>query len=208
MTLFIKSQNIKLSLIIILGLPKKLVDVIFVMGSADPNGREALTKEKIIANNIIEKPKDAFVKYGVVQFEEAGSVKVPLGDYDNEKELKESVKKLPFKEGTSLNEGIKSAGKELDKNGRPKARKIMVVFIDGNDNSTKDALKKVAEPLKKKNIKIIPVVLGENVDEEKLKPLLANKKKPKKGKDPKKVADEVAEEILNGTSQIFYTNLF
>jgi hypothetical protein len=84
----------------------------------------------------------------------------------------------------------------------------MVVFIDGNDNSTKDALKKVAEPLKKKNIKIIPVVLGENVDEEKLKPLLANKKKPKKGKDPKKVADEVAEEILNGTSQIFYTNLF
>jgi hypothetical protein len=174
------------------------------MGSADPNGRETLTKEKVIANNIIEKPKDAFVKYGVVQFEKIGSVKVPLGDYDNEKELKENVKKLPFKEGTSLNEGIKSAGKEFEKNGRPKARKIMVVFIDGNDDSTKDALKKVAEPLKKKNVKIIPVVLGENVDEEKLKPLLAKRKKPEKEKDPKKLAEEVAEEAFNGKIDKFY----
>jgi hypothetical protein len=174
------------------------------MGSADPNGRETLTKEKVIANNIIEKPKDAFVKYGVVQFEKIGSVKVPLGDYDDEKELKENVKKLPFKEGTSLNEGIKSAGKEFEKNGRPKARKIMVVFIDGNDDSTKDALKKVAEPLKKKNVKIIPVVLGENVDEEKLKPLLARRKKPEKEKDPKKLAEEVAEEAFNGKIDKFY----
>ena len=181
-----------------LGLPKKLVDVIFVMGSADPNGRDTLSKEKIIVNDMIEKPKDAFVKYGVVEIDKTGSVKVPLGDYEDEKELKENVKKLPFKERKSLDAGIKSAGKEFEKNGRPKARKIMVVFIDGNDDSTKDALKKVAEPLKKKKVKIIPVVLGENVDEEKLKPLLAKKKKPKKGKDPKKLADEVAEETFNG----------
>jgi hypothetical protein len=181
-----------------LGLPKKLVDVIFVMGSADPNGRDTLSKEKIIVNDMIEKPKDAFVKYGVVEIDKTGSVKVPLGDYEDEKELKENVKKFPFKERKSLDAGIKSAGKEFDNNGRPKARKIMVVFIDGNDDSTKDALKKVAEPLKKKKVKIIPVVLGENVDEERLKPLLAKKKKPKKGKDPKKLADEVAEETFNG----------
>ena len=174
------------------------MDVIFVLGSADPDGRDTLSKEKIIANDMIEKPKDAFVKYGVVEMDKAGSVKVPLGNYEDEKELKEEVKKLPFKERKSLDEGVKSAGKEFEKNGRPKARKIMVVFVDGNDDSTKDALKKVAEPLKKKKVKIIPVVLGENVDEEKLKPLLAKKKKPKKGKDPRKLAEEIAEESFNG----------
>ena len=172
------------------------------MGSADPNGKSTLTKEKVIANDIIEQPKDAVVKYGVVQFEKTGQVKVPLGDYEDEKELKENVKKLPFKEGKSLDEGIKSAGKEFDKNGRPKARKVMVVFVDGNDDSTKDKLKKVAEPLKKKKVKIIPVVLGESVDEEKIKPLLEKKKKPKKGKDPKKLVDEIAEEAFNGKAQI------
>jgi len=114
------------------------------------------------------------------------------------------VKKLPFKERKSLGEGVKSAGKEFEKNGRPKARKIMVVFLDGNDESTKDALKKVAEPLKKKKIKIIPVVMGENVDEEKLKPLLAKKKKPKKGKDPKKLAEEIAEELFNGKFRYYF----
>ena len=169
-----------------------------MMGSADPNGRDTLSKEKIIVNDMIEKPKDAFVKYGVVEMDKSGTVKVPLGSYDDEKELKENVKKLPYKERKSLDEGIKSAEKEFEKNGRPKARKIMVVFIDGNDDTTKDALKKASEPLKKKKIKVIPVVLGENVDEEKLKPLLPKKKKPKKGKDPKKLAEEIAEETFNG----------
>ena len=173
-----------------------------MMGSADTNGRDTLSKEKLIVNDMIEEPKDAFVNYGVVEMDKAGSVKVPLGGYEDEKELKENVKKLPFKERKSLDEGIKSAGKEFEKNGRPKARKIMVVFVDGNDDSTKNALKKVAEPLKKKKVKIIPVVLGENVDEEKLKPLLANKKKPKKGKDPKELAQKAAEESFNG--KIYY----
>ena len=169
-----------------------------MMGSSDPNGTTTLTKEKIVVNDIIDKPKDAFVKYGVVELDPTGTIKVPLGDYEDEKELKENVKKIPFKERKSLDEGIKSAGKEFNKNGRPKARKIMVVFIDGNDDSTKDQLDKVAKPLKKKNVKIIPVVLRENVDEGKLKPLLPKNKKPKKGKDPRNLAEEVAEEIFNG----------
>ncbi len=54
------------------------MDVIFVMGSADPNGRETLTKEKFIVNEIIEKSKDAFVKYGVVQFENVDQSKCLL----------------------------------------------------------------------------------------------------------------------------------
>ena len=175
-----------------------------MMGSSDPTGKSTLTKEKILVNNIIDKPKDGFVKYGVVELDKNGTVKVPLGDYEDEKELKDNVKKIPFKERKSLDEGIKSAGKEFDKNGRPKARKIMVVFIDGNDDSTKDQLDKVAKPLKKKNVKIIPVVLGENVDEEKLKPWLGKKKKPKKEKDPVKLAEEVAEEIFNGRNSCHY----
>ena len=174
------------------------------MGSANPNGTDTLFKQKVIVNDIVDKPKDAFVKYAVIEMDKPGSVKVPLGHYKDEKELKENVKKLPFKERKSLDEGIKSAEKEFEKNGRPKARKIMVVFIDGNDDSTKDALKKTSEPLKKKNIKVIPVVMGENVDEEKLKPLLPKNKKPQKGKDPKNLAEEIAEETFNGKSSYFF----
>ena len=169
-----------------------------MMGSSDPDGKATLTKEKILVNDMIEEPRDAFVKYGVVELDKNGTVKVPLGGYEDEENLKKNVKKLPFKERKSLHEGIKSAEKEFDKNGRPKARKIMIVFIDGNDDSTKDQLEKVSKPLKKKNVKIIPVVMGENVDEDKLKPLLGKKKKPKKGKDPGKLAEEVAEETFNG----------
>lgn len=149
-------------------------------------------------NDMIEKPKDAFVKYGVVETDPIGSIHVPLGVYEDEKKLKESVKKMPFKERRNLDEGIKNAGNEFKKNGRPEARKIMIVFIDGKDVSTVEELKKVTEPLKKKNVKIIPVVLEDNVDKDKLKPLLLDNKKAKKGKDPKKLADEVSQETFNG----------
>ena len=168
------------------------------MGSAEPNSQESFDKEKLIVNDIIERPKDAFVKYGVVQFETDGSVKVPLGDYKDEDELKDDVRKLPLREGKGLDEGIKSAMEEFEKSGRPKSRRVMVVFIDGNDDTTKEKLEMVAEPLKKKYIKVIPVVLAENVDEEKLKPLLPKKKKPVKGEDPKKLGEEIAEEALRG----------
>ena len=188
-----------------LGLPKKLLDIIFVMGSAEPNSQESFDKEKLVVKDLIEKPKDAFVKYGVVQFEKVGLIKVPLGDYKNENDLKDRVSKLPLKEGKGLDEGIKSASKEFEKSGRPKSRKVMIVFIDGNDDTPKEKLEMLAEPLKKKNVKVIPVVLGENVDEEKLEPLLPKKKKPMKGKDPKKLGDKVAEEALKGKrSKILY----
>ena len=183
---------------LLVGLPKKLVDVIFVMGSANPNAMETFSKEKEIVNNMVETPKDAFAHYGIVQFGKTGETKIPLGDHGNKKTLKERVKKLPWKEGKSLDNGIKTAGKEFEDNGRPKARKVLVVFIDGNDDSTKDKLKKEAEPLKKKNIKIVPVILGENVDKEKVKPFLPKKKKPKKGKDPKRLSEQIAEETFNG----------
>ena len=168
------------------------------MGAADPKAKETFNKEKQIVNKMVDTPKDAFVKYGVVQFDKMGETKIPLGDYPNEKELKERVKKLPLKEGKSLDEGIKKAGEEFEKNGRPKARKILVVFMDGNDDSDKEKLKKVAEPFKKKNVKIIPVVLGENVMEEKVKPLLPKKKKPKKGKDPTILSEQISEDAFNG----------
>ena len=156
-------------------------------------------KEKETVKKIIETPKDSFTNYGLVQFGRTGETKLPLASYGDKKALKDRVMKLSWQEeGKSLDEGIKKAGEEFEKNGRPKARKILVVFMDGNDGSDKEKLKKVAEPLKKKNVKIIPVVLGENVMEEKVKPLLPKKKKPKKGKDPTKLSEQIAEDAFNG----------
>lgn len=168
------------------------------MGSAEPNIEETMDKEKLIVNEIIEKPKDSLVKYGVVQFGNNASVKIPLGDYLDESQLKDHIRKLSLTDGRALNKGIETAGNEFEKNGRPKARQIMVVFIDGNDKSSGDELAKVARHLHEKDIKIIPVVLKDNVRKEKLKPLLLNNKTPIKGKDPQSLAHEAAEEVLKG----------
>lgn len=184
--------------ILFIGLPDKLLDLIFVMGSANPKARDTFKEEKQIVINLIKRPKDTSVKYGVVQFGEEGETKVPLGSYEDEEKLREYIMILPWtEEGKSLDEGIKVAGLELAKNGRSSARKVLVVFFDGNDDSDKEDLAAVARPLQNKNVQIIPVVIGD-VDEAKIKELIPENKKPTKGKDPKELSELVAEETLKG----------
>lgn len=184
------------------GLPQKLVDVIFVMGAASPKAKETFDKEKEIANKMVDIPKDSSVKYGVVQFGQESKTKVPLGDYTDEDELKKQVRSLQWEEeGTSLDEGIKNAGEEFEKNGRPKAHRVLVVFMDDNDENDEEQLKKVAEPLKNTNVEIIVVALRD-VDENKAKALIPKTKKPKKGKDPKELSELVGEDAFDGKTEM------
>ena len=175
------------------------------MGSANPKARDTFNEEKQIVINLIKTPKDTDAKYGIVQFDDEAETKIPLGSNDDEEKLKEYVKILSWKEeGKSLDEGIKKAAMEFEKNGRPTARKVLIVFVDGNDDSDKEDLAEVTRPLKTKNVEIISVVMGD-VDEEKINELTPKNKKPKKGKDPKELSELVAEEALNGNLQDYFT---
>ena len=186
------------------GLAQKLVDVIFVMGASNPKAEETFDKEKEIANKMVDTPKDSFVKYGVVQFGQQSKTKLPLGDYTDEDDLKKRVRSLRWEEdGKSLDEGIKNAGEEFKKNGRPKAHRVLVVFMDGNDESDEEKLKKVSEPLKNTNVEII-VVAFRDVDKGKAKALIPKTKKPKKGKDPKELSEMVGEDAFDGKSDDNY----
>ena len=185
-----------------LGLPEKHLDIIFVMGSANPKARDTFNGEKQIVINLIKTPKDSIAKYGIVQFGEDAETKVPLGSDDDEEKLIESVKILSWKEeGKSLDKGLEKAAMEFEENGRPTARKVLIVFVDGKDNSDKEDLAEKTRSLKNKNVKIIPVVLGDVVDDDKVNELIPMNKKPKKGKDPKKLSELVAEETLIGNSK-------
>ena len=173
-----------------------------MMGSANPKARDTFDEEKQIVINLIKTPKDTLAKYGIVQFGKEAETKIPLGSKDDEEKLKEYVKIMPWKEeGKSLDKGIKKAAMEFEKNGRPGARKVLIVFVDGNDENNKEDIHEAARPLKDENVEIIPVVMGD-VDEDKIKDLIPKNKKPKRGKNPKELTELVAEEALIGNLKI------
>lgn len=177
---------------------EKRLDVIFVMGSAKPQAKDKFDEEKEIVINLIKTPKDANVKYGVVQFGEKAETKIPLGSEDDERKLEKFVQILQWQEeGKSLDKGIKKAAMEFEISGRPNARKVLVIFVDGNDDSSKEDLAQVTRPLKNNDVEIIPVLVGD-VDEDKIKVVVPKNKKPIKGKDPKELSELVAEEAFNG----------
>jgi hypothetical protein len=169
------------------------------MGSANPKARDTFDDEKQLVINLIKTPKDTIAKYGIVQFGEDAETRIPLGSDDDEEKLIDFVKILFWKEeGKSLHKGLKKAAMEFEENGRPTARKVLIVFVDGNDDSDKEDLAKVTRTLKTSNVEIIPVLLGDVVDKDKINELIPMNKKPKKGDDPKKLSELVAEEALTG----------
>ena len=178
------------------------------MGSANPKAKDTFDEEKEIVVNLIKMPKDTSAKYGIVQFGEEADTKIPLGSKDDEEKLTEYVKILPWKEeGKSLDKGIKRAAMEFEKNGRPGAQKVLIIFVDGNDENDEEDISEAARPLKNKNIEIIPVVMGD-IDEDKIKQLTPKNKKPKRGKDPKELTELVAEEALIGNLKIIHQFVF
>jgi hypothetical protein len=80
----------------------------------------------------------------------------------------------------------------FEKEGRPKARKILVVFSDGKLPTNVEDIKRFKKPLEKKNIKVISVTVGDNVEEDKFNELSSKNETTRHDdeQEPKDTADK------------------
>ena len=93
----------------------------------------------------------------------------------------------------------------FEKEGRPKARKILVVFSDGKLPTNVEDIKRFKKPLDKQNIKVISVTVGDNVEEDKFNELSSKNETTRHDdeQEPKDTADKIQEEILKGLLSIY-----
>ena len=174
------------------GRPRKLVDVVFVMGSRQPNAVDQFSLEQRIAMSMIDKPKTADTMYAVVQYGKTAVTRVHFKHSRTDEDTKEAIKSLRwYQEGTGLDDGIKMAGEVHELEGRVNVRKIVVVFSSGPIEPSEKKLINVLEPLKRNGVKIIPVVV-DDTDDSKLE--VITKKKPFR---PQEI-DRIEEETFKG----------
>lgn len=142
-----------------------MLDVVFVLGSRQPNASEIFRGEKSIAETMVKDQKTADTSYSIIQY---GKNAVIRAHFDNSRSDEETITILKslrwFEEGTGLKDGIKTAGEIHAREGRIHAKKVVVVFSSGPVEHSENELRDVVDPLEEKGVKMISVVFGDSVD--------------------------------------------
>lgn len=180
---------------------RRLVDLVYVFGST---GKKAITwfeKEKNIAKKMIDDEVEKNILYGTVVYGRDVSIKSTFKDMPDSEEVKSFIDTLSWEnDGEKLDKALEETGKLFKVHGRPKARKIAVVFVSGKADATTSELKKAAKKLHEIQVKIVVVKLGTDPVDKKLEAITPKKNivKTNESDDPKQSAETVGEQTMKG----------
>lgn len=186
---------------------KAKIDMIIAFGSQGINALSLMEKEKSIAIDKIESDKDSSdIRYGLINYADIAGIYSKLGEFSTKDEVADAIGKISWAgEGTGLHDAISEAAKEFKMNGRPDAYKIFLVFVTGPAAASLEKLNTSAQKLFDINVRVIPVLLGENSDEDHMKNIVLSPKdvvKPDDGDEPSDVAKDIDDTIKRG--ELYY----
>lgn len=177
------------------------IDVVFLMGASNPAGKRHILNEKRLMEEIVQRNSTPATRFAIVQYENSAEVRRSLNDYTNAKTFIDTLNSLYWRgDATNLESGLEKVKMLFEKEGRPKARKILVVFSDGKLLTNVEDIKKSKKPLEEQKTKVICVTVGDNVDEDKFDELSSKNKTIRHDdeQEPKDTADKIQEEIFKG----------
>ena len=177
---------------------KEMVDLVFAFGSTGRDAIALFEKEKEAAKVMIEKEKVKDILYSTIVYGRGASTKSIFNMSDT---VKEFIDTLTWEdEGEKLDHALVEADKVFKEHGRPKSRKITVVFVTGKADATTTELKRAAKKLNDNGVKIIVVKLGTDPDDKQLKAITPEKNivKKKRPIKPEELAELIEEQVKKG----------
>ena len=178
-----------------------MVDLVFAFGSTGEDAKPLFEKEKQAAKIMIDNEKDKDILYSTIVYGRDASLKSKFNELPDKGKVKEFIDTLAWTdEGKKLDHALVETDKVFKEHGRPKARKITVVFVTGKADATTNELKKAAKKLNDNEVKIIVVKLGTDPDDARLEAITPKKNivKKKKTVKPKELADFIEEQVKKG----------
>ena len=178
-----------------------MVDLVFAFGSTGEDAIPLFQKEKEAAKTMIDNEKEKDILYSTIVYGRDALLKSKFNDLPDKAEVKEFIDTLEWPDkGNKLDHALVEADKVFKEHGRPKARKITVVFVTGEADATTSELKKAAKKLNDNQVKIIVVKLGTDPDDTRLTTITPEKNivKKKKTVKPKELAEFIEEQVKKG----------
>ena len=158
---------------------------------------------------IAQKQQTSNALFALIRYAAVASLEIPFQDKNNF--TKNAAAVYWTGRGNTLKEGLDLVSRVFVEHGRPDAERVLVVFASEDDDTPRQELIEIDKKLKTNGIRVVPVTIGEPVDDDnKFKELHPKKKKPlniKPGDDPKDGTDKISEVVFKGACILqFYFN--
>ena len=153
------------------------IDLVFALSAAAVDAEDTFDKIKDTVDTIIKQYGTDKIRYALMTFGDAPSIKVDFSDGRGKEALRATVQQLSRPTGDpDVEKALKEAEKLFDNaSPRPGSRRIVVIFVDKKTPNSRDGLKEAAESVIEKNVTIIPAVIGPEVDIDEIEVLPTNK---------------------------------
>lgn len=179
-----------------LGNPEKVKDVLFLVGGSSVYHYNTAIK---LLPEIAEKQQSSNTLFALIRYAAIASLQVPFQDKTNF--TREVANVYWTGQGDSLEEGLDIVPRVFTEYGRPDAERVLVVFVSDDDDTPRNVFIKVDIKMKKNGVRVIPVVIGEQTEDNNLTEIHPKKKKPlitKPGDDQKDITDKISEIVFKG----------
>ena len=176
-----------------------LLDVVFVVGSSTG---EDFEKAKTSILSTVNTQTNNDPNYGVIQYDNSVSKEIPIKQFTNLDEFKSQVKELVWRNpGILVDDGIDAGRRMLVEEGRPLARRRLVIFTDKKIESNSSDLQESVEAATGDDIRIVTLFFGKPKDQTKVSILTPNDPEPSvilPTDDGEKIAPEVTTKVFKG----------
>ena len=157
---------------------------------------------KDIINSMIDRYGTSSIQYAVITF---GNVPITRISFNmaflDDKALMRLVDSLRKSSGALLDRALAEAKNFFETQGRPNAKRVLVIIADKKSSSSLNNVEKQALLLEEDDIKVIPVALGSESDISELSTTTPNKQNlvdVDEGDDPNLTAEIILLKILKG----------
>lgn len=133
---------------------------------------------KDTVQRIVDTHGTGSLRYSIILFSDSASIIIRFSEkYSSLDQLKASIEALPISTGgSSLTEALQAAKNAFQDSGvRKDATHVLVVIMDKRSGEREDDVKKGAKPLEESGIVVIPVGIGDQVNDKELDIITSNK---------------------------------
>jgi hypothetical protein len=156
----------QLKILFHLTIGKRPLEMVFTMGSSNPNGRTIFNWQKNIVKEMLKlySPLQN-VMYGLTVYGSQAVSMINIGDMRDTQQVSAFLERLTWPgEENSFEEGLVQAEQLFDKSPNSNPRKVLVLFVNGRADVDSSTLRELVKRLMKKGIELRLVAIGNRVN--------------------------------------------
>ena len=132
---------------------------------------------KDTVQRIVDEHGTGSLRYSIILFSDSASIIIRFSEkYSSLDQLKRSIEALPLRTGgSSLTQALEASKNAFQDSGvRKDATHVLVVITDKRSGESQDDVEEAAKPLEESGIVVIPVGIGDRVDDKELEIITSN----------------------------------